>query len=525
MLKELPYLPPLNNEELSIMFSRNVIYLMNLKDGTMRNTLNLDSAIVCAEWVDKEEEIFQIFTESGWCIQYNVSHYDNKALESLHGEDTPVKSVRTAALIRGGSYINPADGLTVMTSEDVPGRILVTQVVSDAGLQELTGRTGTDQVSYVTVSPSGKQLMVFSRNETASIFVDRYDFSTGAWSPAAELPVYISMSDFKEKVLFPDDDHIIYDGTLYGMDGSVKELDTDFPEGAMFMRPSSLLLSDGSVLTTCESCADFGGYRLKEISVLSCKRDGVLLEDCETLEDGLAVQNGDLHPHLYAAGKNGWIASWGNLAYLDEKHIQKATPDPVIAVKNLETGEKFVLEGARTDVAVSQLILSNTKPLLLAMYQTGEIQLFDLSQGGRTVLEHEYAYGEIRSAVFSDKDSYLLVLTEMNWLDCFDTAAGALLYSEGDGIPKKDGSAIGMLHALEMPDDQRMIAWTELDYEVNGACAILDTDAWARMESNLTFLGFSKESRTVVLGNSSRIFICPYYTLEDLAEQARDRLK
>jgi len=45
------------------------------------------------------------------------------------------------------------------------------------------------------------------------------------------------------------------------------------------------------------------------------------------------------------------------------------------------------------------------------------------------------------------------------------------------------------------------------------------------MESNLTFLGFSKESRTVVLGNSSRIFICPYYTLEDLAEQARDRLK
>ena len=34
---------------------------MNLNNGKMRNTINLDSAILHAEWVDKEEEIFDYF--------------------------------------------------------------------------------------------------------------------------------------------------------------------------------------------------------------------------------------------------------------------------------------------------------------------------------------------------------------------------------------------------------------------------------------------------------------------------------
>ena len=524
MFQELPYLPPLNNSELAIVFSRNVVYLMDQNDGTMRNTINLDSAIVYAEWVDLEEEIFQVFTESGWCIQYNVSHYDNKAIESVNGESTPVKSVQRAALVRGGSVTNMKDGIIVTTRQDAPGQILLCERVSDANLQTLVDRGSTASLTYVTLSPSQEKLMAFSKNDDNNVVVEVYDIATGEKTAKLDLPFYVYSGEYQTSLLIPDDDHIFHDGTLYGLDGSVQEMNIEFPNSITYKSPTAYLLSDGSLLCTCECGADYGGYPLKELSVLSCMVDGVMVEHCDTIEDGLAIKNSDYSPHLLVAGQNGWTAAWGHLAYFDEKHIQKTTDEPVVAVKNIRTGEKFVIEDALAGVNVSQLIFAHTKPLLFVIYETGDVQLLDLSKGGRPILNTAYAYGELKSAAFSDQDSYLLVLDAMTWVDCYDTSTGEIVFSSGDAIFKKENESLGSIHALEDTEGKRLIVYADYSYNVYRSAAILDTEAWENTAKIGYFIALSPKLRTIVMGDATHLAACPYYTIKDLESQARDYL-
>ena len=527
MLRELPYLPPLNNEELSIVFSRNVIYLMNLNNGKMRNTINLDSAILHAEWVDKEEEIFQIFTESGWSLKYDVSHYENKAIESMYGVKTAVNGVQKAFLVKGGTLISPEDGRIFLTRQDAPTQVVLSKTVSDVSISPLDGRKLDSLITYAALSPSGERLMVFSQNtEENTLFLETCDLSTGTWSSPLKLPFYVYSGEYTTSVLIADDDHVVHEGIIYGTDGSTKDLNGEFPEHLNYRTSSACLLSDGSLLCTCESRADFGGYRLSGISVLSCLLNGTRVEDCETLADGLALQNDSDHPHLYAAGSNGWIAAWGTLAYLDEKIIQKTYDETMIAVKNVRTGEKFVLEECLKDVPVSKLILSNTKPLLLAIYETGDFQLFDLSQkGGRSLLNASYAHGELVSSAFSDQDSYLLFLTEMDWVDCFDTATGEMIYSKGGILAKPEGKSFMFLHARELPEEARLIVQADYSYDVSGSAVVLDTEAWVPTADIPNCLGLSLNRRTVIVGSSKGVSACPFYTIKDLAEQARERLR
>ena len=524
MFKELPYLPPLNNEELSIVFSRNVVYLMNLNNGKMRNTINLDSAIVYAEWIDTEEEIFQMFTESGWCLKYDVSHYDNKAIESMYGVGIGVKGVQKAAFIRGGSVTNRADGIIAMTREDVPGQLLLSKTVSDASMKTVLERGSDESNTYMALSPSGKKLMVFSKRDSESIGWEVYDLADKTWSAPAVLPFYVYSGDYPTSILITDDEHLIHDGKIYGLDGTVEDVGIEFPYNTTYHGPSAWLLPDGELLLTCESQADFGGYRLSELSVLSCNLGGTQVEACESVESGIALRNDSAHPHLFATGRNGWIAGWGNLAYLDEKRIQKTYDDPVVAAMDLRTGERIILEECLTDVPVTQLILSNTKPLLLVLYETGDFQLLDLANGGRSILNSAYEYGELKSAAFSDQDSFLVFLTTMDWVDCFDTSTGEMVYSQKDTILREETSTLGTLHAKEDPNSRRMIVWANYSYDFTGSAAILDTDAWVPLATVDNYIDVSEELKTVVIGAQDQVCTCLYYSLQDLKAQAREKL-
>ena len=523
MFKTRPYLPALISDGLAVVFSASDIYLMDLSDGTLLNSLDLNANVITAAWVDRGKEIFQVVTEAGWSFKYDVSSEGDLAIESLYGEDTALSKVNCAVLVRNGHYVDPDSGATLAVMGDAPRQIITVRKLTDPALIPLEGTALLGNFWHSQVSPSGKRVFFFVRSEEGAKAAV-YDTETGRQIAVVPFPAEGSFYNGSQSMLLvADDEHFIQNGICYGLDGSVRAF-TKQDDYSQLRR--SVLRADGTLLTARQETAESGGqliFSMKSFNYQLGEDPGGLHKD---LEDTIVMVSDDPAPGPeFYMGKNGWLAGYGLYSWLDDDGVQRTLEEPRLVVQDTHTGEKRLLTDQSCGHGHTHLALSNKDPRMACVWEDGRVEIFDLAAGSGTVLPVTYAYGEIRTIAFSDQDEYFLVYTAGGHLDCYDMDTLVPVCSEDDPFPLDPGLPIpNQIAAHVFAEEKRLLILARYDQE-SGCGTLLDTEAWISVSQVEHLCGWSASGRKLLLQTDDSAGLCPLHDIEELKSWADAQLK
>ena len=511
---EAGWVQSLFSKDLALLFSRNKIYVMELSDGTLRFTFDLETAVAEAQWIDPEEEIFQVITEGGMTVSYDLCHDGEQVFKTAMGKYTALSQVQAAGFIHDGFFYDPQDGRTLMVSKNFPTRLIAIETVTDPSFQVFAENEIWQQSWSAVTSPSGKRLLVSASGTDPRTLV--FDIESGELAGEFAAPFDGVFSG----LMMPDDDHFVYQGVQYGLDGSVKTLSPQLSN----VSPETTLLYDGTLLFTREIYLDDAAWTGGLVRVLSYQLGGDLAHQHSGLKDGICMQFDSSFPgssYLFAAGKNGWLAGYGLYTYADEGQAPKTTEKPVLVAQNAATGEKTVLDFFYDGQPVTRLAFSDHSPLLAAETADGQVLLYDLEKGTGRVLTDLYAYGEIDSLCFSDQDDLLLLYTSTGRLDGYDLKTGDMIFSVERPF-SSTGVITGLrwLSAVRLSDHRLLVEGGQ--YAEHGWAAILDTESWTLAARIDNFYGYSADSGLILQKTGHTMSSCPIHDLEELKERASD---
>ena len=510
---EAGWIPALFSDGLSVLFSRNKIYLMNLSDATLRFTFDLESPVVSAQWIDRKEEFFQVVTDNGMTLLYDVTHEGNSAFDTLYGEYTQTANVKTAGFIQNGFFNNPRDGITLIVSKDAPQEVVSIRTATDSSLIPFADNDIWTQSWTARLSPSGERLFINITGTGEKILV--FDTSTGQQVGEFSEP----FDGIPSGMVIPDDEHYLYQGVLYSQDGSEEILS---PQIA-YVSPEAIPLSDGTLLFTRDIPVNYGTEWRPEVRVFSYQYGDDKEHQHYNLQNGICMKQEDPYSndrtYLFAAGKCGWLAGYGFYTYVDDDHVQQTTETPVLVVQNAATGDKKILDYTYDGQAVTRLTFADRSPLLAAETDDGKILLYDLETGAGRILTELYAYGEIDSLCFSDQSDLLFVYTKTGRLDCYDLKTGLPAGSfEKPFSAGLDITGLKWLSAVRMADGRILMSGGQ--YADHGWAAVLDTEAWVLAARIDNFYGWLESKDSVLIKTDQRLSSCPIHTLEDLQKRA-----
>ena len=510
-LGERPYLPALFSDNLGLLFSRNQIFIMNLDTGTKRQSLDLDNPILYREWVDREEEMFQIVTGSGWNIRYDVSHYENQAISGFVGEQIHLSSLGAAALSKDGWFLNSEDGSVLAVPGDAANQLVLVRDHTNPDLRPFLD-VSDPSFKAVRLSPSGSRLFAFFESGEEAMRIETYDAATG--DPDQHIILPLGRFADTDDVVITDDSHIYYNGILYGMDGNSHKCAGEEP---WYDHMDGTLLSDGSILMTRAENARKDGLYLFDVSVLYYRLQDTETDTDNTLENCIALSYDPAALPLFAVGGNGWLAGFGRSVTLDESRSALTADAPSLIVQDVRSGQKKELELPSEDSPVSLLAMANRQPLMACCTEDGAALLYDLETGSQTEISSAYAFGEIERMFFSDGDRWLLVYTTTNRLDFYDPATGALLFALEQPFPAGDNQIITEITAKEDPDEHRLIVTFDRYAGTNWA-VVIDTDSWVRTAKAGRVCAWSVSGHSVFVQTDDCISICPAYTIRELLD-------
>ena len=547
--QERPYLPMLTSENHVVLTSRNTIYLIDRKEGTLRYYMTLESPVVSAIWENRNEEKLEILTRNGHLVTYQLAYGGEEAFRGCYYWDVPVEDI--SAVYRSYHQTGDIYGDYILVSSDVqPGYMLVLNVGYDKDYKSVPVESSTN-CAYAQPTPSGDQMMFFfpDRQDETVVHVKTIDIRTGTIQEEAA----VSLAPFgfwqQEQSLRPlptDNSHFLLYGRIYGLDGSVTEINPDPEDDQKYL---AAVLQDGQLLYICrteptgQSIPSFPTGSEIIWTAPDCYLNGRQMEECSSIEDGIAMQYSsyDNFTGHYTVGSNGWIAGWGNALMLEE--VSAATEympgfyktvvseNMVIAAKNIKTGYKVEIRDEAEGVEVTHMVLSNTKPYLAAAYEQGSLGLYDLRLEKGYLLTDTvlYARGEIQELCFSDSDRYLLVLTVNGRVDCYDVETREKVFSLSHAFGESSEDRIDRFFALEEAENNRLVliaanesGKTDYDsYRAKYWTTVLDIDSWAVTLQTDDICWWSDKHDQAVIASGTVIGTCTIHTLKDLTEWAR----
>ena len=530
---ERPFLPMLASDHLAVLFSRNTVRVIDLADATERYSLDLDSPIVSAVWLDRDREYLELFTQSGRYCTYVLTYGTDRALSGYTSLSTSVSDVTTACRCYTGSGAANSDYLLAVSSRQ-PGCLLAVLRDRDPDYQE--GPYHDTSCAFAGLTPSGDRVMLFypssDRGDTA--LVETVSLADGTVCEQASIPLepfFLPLMGLYPRPLITDDSHFLLYGILYGLDGSVELIGQN-----MYFDYQAAVLEDGRVLFAHADTVQDTTVTLPGWTALACYLDGVLQEQSRTVKDGLAfaIEENDARTH-FAVGSNGWAAGWGRLLSPDAGSAGTASAAEEVSVAALYVpdGKKVLVEDSFRGTAASSLVLSNRLPYLACAYETGDVVLYQLDSNTSRQIPAAYARGEVRTMVFSDTDEYMLVLTAGGRVDGYRTDTLERVFSRDRCFAVSDSSLIDWFTAVSDPANSRLILTAANESGKTGSLdlyhskywtTVLDTASWEITAQPDDVCCWSPKHKKVYIVSGGQRGICKAHSLADLILQARKKL-
>ena len=548
--KERTYIPLVSGESQYVVILGNSVYLIDKKDGSLYNFWTLESPVVSAIWSDKEAGELELITEDGKLIFYQIPyHTDDKSVSALF-MDLPVENLSAVYRCFNQSKDLYSD-YVLAASRIQPGFMLAMFLACDKDYEKSFMSSDTD-CAFAEPTPSGDRIMCFfpdGQDENLA-HVRTVEIETGivmedATVSLAPYTFPLHKQDFRP--LPTDESHFLLYGRIYGLDGTVEEIDETPDDDEKYL---AAVLENGQLLYICyteptgASVPSFGALGAKTVwAAADCYLDGRKVEECASIQDGIAMQYDAFDSFLdhFAVGKNGWIAGWGYPLMLEETiaateytpaFYQTVVSDKMMLVaKNVKTGYKLMITEDVDEFTVTHMVLSNQEPYLAVVYDVGAVSLYDLKKQKADSLTEKihYAKGEIREICFSDSDRYLLILTVNGRVDCFDVETKELVFSLTHCFSDSSGDLIDRFYAVEEPENERLVLFaanesgkTDLDdYRAKYWTTMLDTASWEVTLRTEDICWWSVKHEKAVIVTGPLIGTCRIHTIKDLTEWAR----
>ena len=531
-----PFLPMLTSDHLVLLFSRNDVYVIDRADGTLRLTLDLDSPIVTACWLDREKEHLELLTQRGMLCSYDLGYGTGMLLNEYRVQTLPVTDISVAGRYYRNSDSMYTDYLLAVSSAQ-PGHLL--GLVQNSDPNYVSGGTHAANCTFAVMTPSKERVMYFFpvAGDSGSILVEVVDVKTGEVLKQANLslsPLMLPVLGISSRPLAVDDEHFLIFGAIFGLDGSITTIEPE-KHRLEFLAD---VQNDGSVLYGYETDADVTGSPDSNPSAFACLLDGVPVEGCTTLEKGIVmdIEPDDLRPH-YFIGKNGWIAGWGHYMTANKDAAGQA-PDrseqTKVVIQNLKTGEKTEIRDDLVGVPVTHMVFAHKTSRLACVYENGAVALYDLEAGDHGRLDSSYAKGEVQNLCWSDTDEHLLVLTVNGRVDCFRADTGEKLASLSHCFAASDSDLIDWFTAAEDAANGRLILTAANEtgkndpidyYKAKYWTTVIDTASWETTAQPDNVCFWSVTQGQAVIANGRETGVCKVHTLKDLTEWARSELE
>lgn len=472
--------------------SGNTLFMFNRSTGDVYKGYEFTDAILDAWWGESSEQKITLLTASGIniTIDYEMGY---NAQEYSPGGVNRAEAYSDGILDGMFLYDDPnlnADGKVFLTMRETPGTILLTSMHTDEGRTEVPGQPDEfySSASSVMLSPSGERLFVFYYMKDGGYTVGVYDPLT---YENLETVCFPDMPTDEPCVM--DDTHFIINNVVYGLDGSEKTLQ---PQNGVSKREfeynsecESRILSNGHVLTVSKVYAG-------ETGMTYCWLDG------EPLEIDPKAGNGTWNTP--ESGYNGLVVS---LPSGEDIVILDAMSGEISAADN-----PYPLS--------SDPILSiGTEKRVFGISDGEEITIFNLDTMIADEYDLGYVAGEIQSFCFAPGDEYLVVHTVAGRIDFWDLTAESQVYSQNMVSYVTD-----VVSCEKDPETGDLYLFLKSQNKGAGEWIGLDTKSWVAFAHGEETYLYLPQSTAVVEFQNKRFRFKEVYTLDELAEAAREAL-
>jgi len=375
------------------------------------------------------------------------------------------------------------------------------------------------------LTPSGERLVVFYDNYETVTAV-RYDSRT------LEEIDRVTLDDYLWSLpTVMDEDHFIYDCTIYGFDGSRDYLETVTEDDVFLMSDSmsSARMADGRTLTVFNSTNEEYGLDLwslweedpsaledeSDLALWPVWIDGKLVK--ESREPGTGITFGEAN--YYEAAPSGYILAHGMLPYMEDGQVFFAD-DADFAAFNALKGKSTIIpdqDPGRDFVAA----IENEGPHFVCAYDDGSLYLYDMDDGSSEALDFSYSPGEIKAMAFSEADDYLVICTQSARLDIWSMADRQRVFSEsrlsqyGDYAPYVES-----LFCQSDDGMQRLNITVRFDESsLDGFWFSVDTDTWV-VTAESEDLCYGVYGGRVMTSSDGNLIAYPMRSADELAEWA-----
>lgn len=497
----------------AIVASDEIFLLYDIETGELMNSCDISGRIIDSGWAEGEEMTLYLLSDKGMLHFFRINSKGGFPTAGCIFSDAPDLDVGSLYLNGFENDGQPVKFVSVSAESD--GRLLAARYVSDPTARFLELPCPASDVypfsTRFALSPSGKRLFVHLSFSSSARDIEGFDYphlviayDARSMLPVSSLVVEGARGEETPGVL--DDEHFIYGGMIYGMDGSRRELAA--PDGADLSTCifSHARLTDGALLTWCSDERIMTGARLY------------------TWVNGEETENPwkDGEPELeieaaFYAGGNGLIV-------LNGRDVADGSKKGYFAVCDVRSGSVEYIRDDSPGEESLEVAVGTEKPVFAAVYGGKRVVLCDMAEKSLRALEEEFPENEIKNVCFSKGDAYLLLLTRNGVLRCYNAATGELVWSGAVIEDHTKAETVKTAEGLVLPDGRLFYT---AQYSDRSNTVIVDVEHDVILQNVFTYYG-----RWAIFPETGKVFraghneICAFdlHTKDDLLRMARESL-
>ncbi|MBR3245246.1 MAG: TIR domain-containing protein [Parasporobacterium sp.] len=446
------------NGEIVYIFADNQLFIYNRTENTLIKNYALSGKVINAYWLDQKKRIAEVVCSDGYFVDYIFGDNNQVVIDGGEYESIGQKNLIKACPINDGFIYAPDTGSTLVVSEDYPGNLFLVKRVSDPHCTRIDLRPSGSEIKRVDkmfLTPGlDTSLFFYHDNDYNSrvLFFDKQSGETRA------IPDYKDFTFIDSSVVQLDEDSFLHYIERYNLDGTVEYYEEPCALPLLYYFDNkNLRLTDGSILSWNSDSSYYALYEEFEDSLFPSKgkpaivpiwlnghiipgtddpKTGLLYYD----EDGTNLNNRYGNPYsnyyetvmnlpLIDAGENGLVMTYGKPLYYDGETIT-LEEEPLFRFLDVQTGAITTMKNPYPNSGQFLTALSKKNKWMAAVYDDGNVCIYDLANNNTMIPKKKWAAGEITALCFSPDDAYLLILTAIGELDVIDTSSMETVFDE-----------------------------------------------------------------------------------------------
>lgn len=425
-LSEVRRQPMLLSRHHAVICSADSVYILDRSDGTLAKSFRLDSDILDAGWLDRNEEAFTLITAGGTVALYDLAHgsgswldsytqytlaqSDNSEARCVHGGFfTTQKSAGFAVVPNGGYLTVPGDN---------PGRLIRVRSLSDphALRTDLPKDINTSRI-YLCSSPSGNR--VFCLTGGSGEWVLRaYEATDGKLVAENRFP-YDSTFSNVQQIEALDEERVLGQCVIFPLEGeakpiiALKDYYTSFYNAKMVR---SCRLYTGQLMTV----VDLTGFYKIHTPYDYVALDGNTVSSINDLENRMIFQDRS----VFEIGPNGFELGYGVYRQFDEAQNLITSEEPAFVLFDALGEERIVIPDASPGAGGKKVSLGTKEKIFVCGDEQGCLWLYDIPTGQARLVSDAFSRGEIMDVAMVPGDRQVAVFSRTGRLEILDLEDG-----------------------------------------------------------------------------------------------------